>query len=159
MADGLFTGRAIHPDYNVGLLLYDEVLDAVSAARWKGTASALASGGGVYNSRYIFPVVSTKVLGKFDLVGGFLKVWPDRPDGAVIQCAEGDDSECETYEATADHIGWEGNLALKGRLQEHFLFSFEGGYAEVTDRLKLDAAGLNPDGKFMTIQTRLAYEF
>ncbi|MEC8379488.1 MAG: hypothetical protein VXZ96_04165 [Myxococcota bacterium] len=159
VADGLFTGRAIHPDYNVGLLLYDEVLDAVSAARWQGTASALASGGGVYNSRYIFPVVSTKVLGKFDLVGGFLKVWPDRPDGAVIQCAEGDDSECETYEATADHIGWEGNLALKGRLHEHFLFSFEGGYAEVTDRLKLDAAGLNPDGKFMTIQTRLAYEF
>ena len=29
-----FTGRAIHPDYNVGLLLYDEVLDAVSA-RWQ----------------------------------------------------------------------------------------------------------------------------
>ena len=43
-----------------------------------------------------------------------------------IKRAEGDDSECETYEATADHIGWEGNLALKGRLHEHFLFSFEG---------------------------------
>jgi hypothetical protein len=163
-ADELFTGRAIHPDYNIGLLIYDEVLDAVSAARWQGTAKALASGGGIYNSRYIFPVVSAKFLGKFEAVAGYLKVWPDQPDGAVIQCVEGEESkgeavECETYEATASEIGWEGDLAIKAKLHEHFLFSVEGGYAQVTDRLKLDSAGLNPDGKFMTIQTRLAYEF
>ena len=46
---------------------------------------------------------------------------------------------------------------LKDAFMSIFLF-FEGG----TQKSPTDCfrrAGLNPDGKFMTIQTRLAYEF
>jgi len=50
-------------------------------------------------------------------------------------------------------------LALKARLHKHILFSLEGAYAQVTDRIKLGNIGLNPDGAFMTTQVRMAYEF
>ena len=84
VADGMFTGRAIHPDYNVGLLIYDQVLATATRNTWGDAASALWSGGGVYNSRYIFPVLSYSVLPDLELVAAYLHVWPDKPDGAVI---------------------------------------------------------------------------
>ena len=86
------------------------------------------------------------------------------PDGAIIQCSEGDtiDGEsldCPLYEATASHIGDEFDLAFKAAFHNHILFSLEMGYARITDRIKLSNVGLDPDGKFYTVQSRLAYEF
>ena len=40
--DDRFTGRSLHSDHNVGLLLYEEVLSRVSAAAFPGDASSLA---------------------------------------------------------------------------------------------------------------------
>ena len=148
----------------MGLLIYDEVMAAVTAQSWQGSAKSLASGGGVYNSKYIFPVFNYSFLPGWDLSLGYLHVWPDRPDGAIIQCAEGDslkgeDLDCPLYGSTASDIGWEIDFALKARFHKHILFSLEGAYAQVTDRIKLSNVGLNTEGKFSTLQTRFAYEF
>jgi hypothetical protein len=56
-------------------------------------------------------------------------------------------------------LGWEIDAALKHRWHEHVLFSLESGFAHATDRLPLEQAGLNPEGNFFTLQSRLAYEF
>ena len=118
----------------------------------------------MYNSRYIYPVFRYSPIPNWELIAAYVHVWPDRPDGAIIQCAEGDkvngaDLDCAQYNATASDIGWEIDLALKARFHNHILFSLEGGFARVTDRIKLSNVGLNEEGAFSTLQTRIAYEF
>ena len=160
VADQNFTGRAIHPDYNVGLILYDEILSRVTAYTWTESADGLWSNGGIYNSTYVFPTVTYRPIPDLELIGGFLMAWPDKPDGSRILCAEGDDVECALYEATAAHLGWEVDGAIKYRFHnQHVNVSAEAGYASITDRIPLENVGLNPDGKFFTFQSRVAYEF
>lgn len=162
VVDGDFTGRALHPDHNVGLLLYEEVLANVTAAVRTTGARGLWSNGGVYSSRYVNPVLHLMPLDNWEILGGFLTAWPVRPDGAVIRCNSDDPAGCDTppaLQATADSLGWEIDAAVKHRWHEHLLFSLETGYAKVTDRLPLESAGLNPKGNFFTLQSRFAFEF
>jgi hypothetical protein len=162
VADQDFTGRSLHPDHNVGLLLYEEVLSRVTAEMWTESASGLWSKGGVYNSRYVFPLVSVAPAENWELLAGWIMAWPDKPDGAVIRCRDSDSVGCDTpstQQATAGPIGWEADFAVKHRWHEHMLVSIEAGVAKATDRLPLENAGLNPKGNFFTVQSRLAWEF
>jgi hypothetical protein len=167
VTDASFTGRPLAPDHNVGLLLYEEILSRVTANTWGEDARGLWSNGGVYNSRYIFPNVRVRPLKNWEIIGGFLTAWPDKPDGSRIRCAPGDKVECAQTLATSPTLGWETDLALKHRFHDHMNFTLEGGYAHVTDRVALKSAGLGyyinaagqEVGNFWTFQTRLAYEF
>ena len=58
--------------------------------RRPGDASSLASKGGVYNSRYIYPHIKFRPTENLELIAAYLMAWPDKADGAVIQCGEGD---------------------------------------------------------------------
>ncbi|MCB9745648.1 MAG: hypothetical protein H6740_23930 [Alphaproteobacteria bacterium] len=148
--DATFTGRAIHPDYNVGLLLYEEVIARVSALRFTQAGRGLWSGGGVYNSVYMFPSVTYNATDNIQLVGAYLVAFPHKPDGAVIL----------TDDVAEDRaLGWEADLAVKARLHEHVLLSFEGGYGQVSDRLPVADLGLTNEGRVWTLQGRAAYQF
>ena len=157
VADSTFTGRPIHMDHNVGLLLYEEIIARVSAEQWGDGADALWSRGGVYNSRYIFPHARYTPLENIDLIGGFVMAWPHKADGSVILCKDGEG--CAQSAATAGALGWEVDLGAKIQWHEHLHFSLEFGYAKATDRLPLVVAGLDPDGNFVTVQSRMAYLF
>lgn len=157
VADAKFTGRPLHPDHNVGLILYEEVLARATAESWSEGARGLWSQGGVYNSRYIFPNAHLYPLDNYELAIAYLQAWPDRPDGAVIQC-DSDDNGCSGL-ATAKSLGFEIDAAFKVKWHEHAMFSLEAGYAHATDRIALDAVGLDAGGKFVTVQSRLAYAF
>lgn len=166
VADANFTGRPLHPDHNVGLLLYEEVLAYVTAATWTTGAEGLWSNGGVYNSRYIYPQVTWRPMNNWEVIGAWLMAWPHKPDGSRILCAPDDDVECSSTTATASSLGWEADLAVKHRFHEHVLFSLEGGYARTTDRLPYESVGLHyslkdgkPVGNFFTVQSRVAFEF
>jgi len=162
VADREFTGRPLNPDFNVGLLLYEEIISRVTQVRWTESANGLWSRGGVYNSRYIFPTAHLRPLDNWEIVGGYLVAWPDKPDGAIIGCSDADNVECLTpssQQPEAKALGYEMDFAIKHRWHEHVLLSMETGFAKVTDRLPLEGVGLNPEGKFFTFQTRLAYEF
>jgi hypothetical protein len=164
VADEVFTGRPLHQDFNVGLLLYEEVLARVTSRTWSEKAISLWSNGGVYNSRYIYPHLRFRPLNTWEVRAAFLTIWPDKPDGARILCSEADvdskDIQCsDPKDDLASTIGWEANLGLHQRFHEHILFAVEGAYAQATNRLPLENLGLNPDGKFWTVQTRFAYEF
>ncbi len=159
VADEAFTGRPLHADFNAGLLIYEEILARVSAATWTAGAEGLWSKGGVYNSRYVFPQVTVRPMENTEIIGGWLMAWPDRPDGSRILCAQGDDVDCAETKATAASLGWEADLAVKHRWREHMLFSLEAAYAQTTDRIPVEKADLNPDGRFFTLQSRVAYEF
>lgn len=165
-ADAAFTGRPLHADYNVGLLLYEEVLAYVTAATWTDSASGLWSNGGVYNSRYIYPQVTWTPMDNWEIIGAWLMAWPDKPDGSRILCTPDDTVSCASTDATAKTIGWEADLGVKHRFHEHVLFSLESGYARTTDRLPYQSVGLayttkdgKPVGNFFTLQSRIAFEF
>lgn len=162
VTDGNFTGRALSPDYNVGLLLYEEVLARVSAAKWTGDASGLRSRGGVYNSHYIFPRVYGMPIDNLQVIGGFVMGFVDKPDGAVIRCSDKDVERglnCTPTPGTKGPLGWEVDAAVKYKIQKHVSFSLEGGYAHTGNRIPVENVGLNPNGNFFTLQTRLAWEF
>jgi len=162
--DDKFTGRPIHSDYNVGLLLYDEVLSRVTAANYTESARGLWSKGGVYNSRYIYPHVKVRPAENLELRAAYLLAWPDKPDGTNILCAEGDEIdgeaiECASMDATDDHLGWEVNLGVHHDFHEHIKVALEAAWARTSDRIPMERAGLNLDGKFYTLQARAAFEF
>jgi hypothetical protein len=162
VADETFTVRSLHPDHNVGLLLYETVLAQVTASQRTTSARGLWSNGGVYSSRYVFPTLHVRPLDNWEIIGGFVAAWPDAPDGAIIRCKSSDDVDCATpasLQPEADMLGYEIDLAIKHRWHEHVLFSLEGGMAHATDRLPLESAGLNPEGNFFTVQSRLAWQF
>ncbi len=159
VADEAFTGRPLHADFNAGLLIYEEILARVSAATWTEGAEGLWSKGGVYNSRYVFPQVTVRPMDNTEIIAGWLMAWPDKPDGSRILCAKGDDVDCAEYKATAANLGWEADLAIKHTWREHMLFSLEAAYAQTTDRIPVEKADLSPDGRFFTLQSRVAYEF
>lgn len=166
-ADYDFTGRPISPDYNVGLIIYDELLSRVTAGMWTEAAEGLWSRGGIYNSRYIFPQATWMPMDNWEIIGAWLMAWPHKPDGAIIFCSADDGVDCADPRATASSLGWEADLAVKHRFHDHVLFSLETGYARTTDRINYDAGGLhsstNSDGatvgNFYTLQSRIAYEF
>jgi hypothetical protein len=159
VTDADFTGRPLHPDHNVGLLLYEEILARVTAATWTDAAEGLWSKGGVYNSRYLFPQVTVRPMENTEVIGGWLVAWPDEPDGSRILYAKGETDTPANVKATAETLGWEADLAVKHRWREHMLFSLEVGYASITDRIPVDKAGLDPSGRYFTLQSRVAYEF
>ncbi len=172
-ADEKFTGRALNPDYNVGLILYEEVLARVTSETWSDEAKGLWSNGGVYNSRYLYPTVKYHPLPNWEVVGAFLTAWPDKPDGSRILCAKGDKDaqgnpiECAQYKATKKTIGWEADAAVKHTFHDHINLSLEAGYAHITDRVPLENTGLKYEtakdgstyGNYFTFQTRIAYLF
>ena len=165
--DGDFSGRPLHPDHNVGLLFYEEIMSRVTAEAWGDGAKGLWSNGGVYNSRYIFPNVRYRPLPNWELSAAYLMAWPDKPDGSKILCAEGDDVECAVYTATSDFLAYEVDLAVKHRWADHVNLSVEAGFAHVSDRIPLKSTGLQYEvddeghtfGDFWTVQSRIAYEF
>ncbi len=161
--DADFSGRPLHPDHNVGLLLYEEVLAAVTAVKRTESARGLWSNGGVYSSRFVFPTAHVYPAEGLEVLGGFVMAWPDAPDGAILRCRSTDKVGCATpavLQATSDTLGWEVDLGVKARwAEDHLLWSLEGGYAKLTDRIPFESVGLDPGGEVMTLQSRLAWIF
>ena len=163
--DESFSGRALSPDHNVGLILYDEVLSRVS--RYNSLSTTLGSNGGVYNSTYIFPNVRYALNQDWQVIGAFLMAWPDQPDGDTIRCSR-DDASARCQEnveraseddiATASHLGWEVDMALKGKFAGKMGLSLEAGIANITDRIPVAKAGLQADDLMYTVQLRLSYD-
>jgi hypothetical protein len=150
VADAEFTGRPLHADFNVGLLLYEEIIERVTRYTWTDAADGLWSNGGVYNSKYIFPNLRYRPLDNWEAIGAFLVAWPHKPDGAIILTDE---------DASDNILGWEVDAAIKHRWHEHLNFTLEYGLAQVSDRLPVDDLGLTNDGRVWTFQSRMAYEF
>ncbi|MEC8194401.1 MAG: hypothetical protein VX127_16815 [Myxococcota bacterium] len=162
--DDRFTGRPIHSDYNVGLLIYDEILSRVTAANYTDSVKGLWSKGGVYNSRYIYPHLKFRPAENLELRTAYLLAWPDKPDGTNVLCAaddelDGEPLECASTDASDSHLGWELNVGVHHDFHQHIKVALEAAWAETSDRIPLERAGLNPSGKFFTMQARAAFEF
>jgi hypothetical protein len=174
LGDRNFKQRPMHPDFNVGLILFEEIVRERSARVFGSFiteaspdgAQGFFSNGGVVNAKYLAPKGRFRPgFGGFELVGQLLFAWVDKYDLVgpnVFVCPTGyvDGDSC-TY---SKYLGTEVDVAVKSRFARDLIdFSLEAGYLHFGDILKhyrsTGAENPNaPSGSF-TIQARVAFVF
>lgn len=169
LADDVFTQRPLHPDYNVGLLLYEEVVRELTArtiGRLRGldgylfNSRSLQSNGGVINSWYVFPRVRGRPLDGLELIGGLVAAWWDETGFLPPERLP------DTTRDPARFLGWEINGASRiWWAENHLSFSLEAAYLRFGQGLR-DAyrfvgapALLGGVRGAATVQGRLAFVF
>ncbi len=166
LRDEDFTGRALHGDHGVGLVLYRQVLAAKTAQAFVGDPDykGLWSNGGVYNSFYINPRVKFRPTSFLELRLGVLTAWVDRVDGAIIPYLSEEERNtyvgaCEDKEsddpypnACDGQVSYDRNLGVELDFgihmtwaEEHVLVGIEGGWLHAGKRLGLTAGYAETD--------------
>lgn len=159
LEDETFKQRALHPDYNVDLILFEEILREASARTFGPPfyseenpegATGLMSNGGVINANY------AQLKGRYrpgiaglQLVGQVNFAWMDTKPvtgTAIFPYAD---------ELDSSYLGTEVDVAAKTSWGgDHLDFSLEAGYLRFGDALKLMFP--NGDSSF-TVQSRMAF--
>ena len=159
LADEEFTQRGIHPDFNVGLILFEEILREQTARGYGVPTFSLTpaspngavgffSNGGVINANYINPRGHFRLpIRNLQLQGGLLMAWVDKL-GAQLPFNPGPGNGDATY------MGTEIDLGLRATFAGTMNFSLESGYLRYGSFLK--AILPNADSSF-TLQTRVAF--
>jgi hypothetical protein len=131
-----FTQRPLHPDYAVGLVLYRQVLRERSFQVYNAiNARGFSSGGGVIDSKYIFPRIrfrpQHRKLKGLELVAGVLAAWADKRDDMLFASSFSDGRRRSSY------LGTELDAALKYSFYEdHVRFTLEAGYLIFGEQLR-----------------------
>ena len=159
LEDETFKQRAIHPDYNVGLILFEEIIREQTARAFMTFFSAenpqgaqgFMSKGGVINANYIHPKARWRPgIAGLTIVGGLLFAWADAlptggANGVFLPYAD---------EGRSKYLGTEADVAIKTSFSGRMSFSLESGILFFGDALK--ARLPNADTSF-TLQSRLAF--
>ncbi len=157
LPDEEFTQRALHPDYNVGLILFEETLRELSARTYgppflssenPNGADGFFSNGGVINANYLHPKLRYHIPSKkLTLVGSVLMAWADQlaVEGPAMNYADATDSS---------YLGTEIDVAVKPRFAGKMQFSLEAGYLKFGEALQ--SALPNADHS-ITLQSRVAF--
>tara|TARA_Y100001968_G_scaffold316312_2_gene343981 strand:- start:1152 stop:2948 length:1797 start_codon:yes stop_codon:yes gene_type:complete len=133
--DENFTGRPLHSDFNVGLILYEQLLAQRTIEKFVGDedTQGLWSQGGVYNSTYINPRFKFRPGDIWEFRLGFLMAWANEVDGAIIPYLR-DESAGNITESKL--LGTEIDFGIHMKwLNEHILVGIEGGFMRAGERL------------------------
>ena len=159
LLDEAFTGRPLHQDYNVGLILYEQVLAQRTVEKFVGDPDlkGLWSKGGVYNSTYINPRVVVSPGDIFEFRLGFLMAFADQIDGAIMPLLTNEETGVQELNNDAITetrlLGTEVDLGIHMKwLDDHILIGMEAGFMHAGRRLgrttqyqdPRDAAGPQP---------------
>ena len=158
LLDPVYTGRQLHPDHNVGLILYQHVLPKLTSEAYADDDKyePLWAAGGVYNSLYIFPRVIVRPVDMLDLRFGVLGAWADRAGGntalpligdeqhdpAIVNGDTDDDGEMDSWQDKGlivenRGLGVEFDAAIHlHALDEHVDVALEFGYLKASRRLQ-----------------------
>ena len=170
LEDEKFKQRAIHPDFNVGLILFEETLRELTARVYgipffspenPQGALGLMSNGGVINANYVFPKFKWRPtpVARTEIVGGVLAAWVDTlaTDGtAVFRACSGAGGACADDETSSKFLGWELDVAIRAYFAGQMRFSLEAGYLRFGDALKTQLT--NADSSF-SLQSSIAFVF
>ena len=161
-----FTSRPLHPDYHVGLLMYQVALQTASAIGFTDQARPLWSRGGVWNSWYLFPQARIKIIPGFELHGAFLLGYARKLVPGIHQNTRSDgDRSCGAFDSDCS-LGWEVDAALRVKWGADDLLHWdtEVGLMGVGNALRDNSSaaprggGLGDD-YLWTIQTRMGMVF
>lgn len=157
LTDETFKQRPLHPDYNVGLILFEETLRELSARAYGAGfyfptspdgVTGFFSNGGVINANYLHPKFRYRLRGgKYELISALLFAWVDE----LSDSAPGLFLASET---NSKYLGTEIDFAAKVNFSGKMNFSLETGFLQYGGALK--SALPNASNSF-TLQTRLAF--
>lgn len=138
--DETFTGRALHSDYNVGLILYEQVLAQRTVEKFASQVETrgLWSKGGVYNSTYLNPRLKIRPGDIWEFRLGYLMAWADEVDGGILPYLDREDGTEESAGDISESklLGVEVDLGIHMKwANERILVSLEGGYMHAGERL------------------------
>ncbi len=166
--DEHFKQRAMHPDFNVGLILFEETLRELTA-RLYGTnffsaenpqgALGLMSNGGVINANYLFPKFKWRPtpVARTELVGGLLMAWVDtlgESSPALFLKCSGPQGQCAHDETDSKFLGWEVDAAARAYFAGQMRFSLEAGFLKYGAALKKQ---LTEASSSFTLQSSIAF--
>jgi hypothetical protein len=160
--DKVFSGRSFHPDYHVGLVLFQEVLPEMAARRWgEAETRGLWPSGSVYNATYGMLTGKLRPLAGLDLLLAGLYAVPDEADLTIVRCDRPDAVREVCLDSGVDAYGFEVDAAVKVRFQQHFDWTLEGGVLFPGEALWTDDEidGGYGDTTPWTLQTRIAMIF
>lgn len=168
LEDEHFKQRAIHPDFNVGLVLFEETLRELTARTYgvpfysnanPQGALGLMSNGGVINANYIFPKVRLRPtpVANLEVVAGALLAWVDTlatGGTAIFRACSGMNGECAPDETSSKFLGTELDLAVKAEFSGNMRFSLEVGHLIFGDALQ---KYLTEASSSTTVQSSIAF--
>ncbi len=168
LEDEHFKQRAIHPDFNVGLILFEETLRELTA-RVYGVpffstqnpqgALGLMSNGGVINANYVFPKARFRPtpVADTEITAGVLMAWVDTlatAGTALFRACSGANGECAPDETASKYLGTEFDLGIKASFAGNMRASLEAGLLLFGDALKKQ---LTEASSSFTFQSSIAF--
>ena len=152
--------RPLHPDYHIGLLMYQVALSSITAIRLGEEIRPLWSRGGVWNSQYFFPQVRYTITPGVEVHGAYLVAWARELLDSVLGNPRDDftDTAC-TFESEC-FLGHEVDVALRVKWGQNdiLMWDTEMGVMFAGPALRRDRIGLSRR-ILWTIQTRIAMKF
>ncbi len=167
LEDEHFKQRAMHPDFNVGLILFEETLRELTARTYgipffsnENPQGALGfmSNGGVINANYLMPkgrFRPTPVAG-LEIIGGILAAWVDttQTNGTALFAACSIGGACTSDGKDSTYLGTEFDLSLRASFAGQMRFALEAGYLRFGGALKHQLT--EADGSF-SLQSSIAF--
>jgi hypothetical protein len=170
LEDEHFKQRALHPDFNVGLILFEETLRELSARAYgppfftnetPNGATGFFSNGGVINANYIHPKVRYRprfgplLAMNMEIIGALLLAKADKlaTGAALFRPCDGPDL-CFEGQTDSKYLGTEVDLAVRLSFAKHMRFTLETGYLRFGKALK--SVLPNADSSF-TLQSSVAF--
>ncbi len=162
-----FKQRAMHPDFNVGLILFEETLRELTARVYgvpfysnENPQGALGffSNGGVINANYIQPKARfrpTPVAG-LEVIAGILAAWVDttQVNGTALFPACSIGGACKGSGKDDKYLGTEFDLAVRASFAGQMRFALEMGYLRFGGALKHQLTEANSS---FTLQSSIAF--
>ena len=152
-SSGTFTQASLHPDHNVGIVLYDLVLRQRAAGLAARAGATLpwvlgeAARGGVTNSAYVMPSVRLTPLDFLVLKLAVLSAWVSRQDGLLYPRGR------SKYLGTELDLGVDFIWGVGADDLPHVFLRIEGGYLLFGGQIAPD---YESPGSF-ALRTRLAF--
>ncbi|MCB9598890.1 MAG: hypothetical protein H6720_00780 [Sandaracinus sp.] len=158
--DDNLRARPLHPDYHVGLIMYQVALSTMTAVGFGEEIRPLWSRGGVWNSHYVYPQFRFHLIPGFELHTAVLAAWARELIPTVYAHQRDDlaDTACGAFENDC-HVGMEVDVALRVKWGTNDLLRWdtEVGFMRAGNALVGDT--YLADRFLWTVQTRMAMVF
>jgi hypothetical protein len=168
LEDEHFKQRAMHPDFNVGLILFEETLRELTARAYgvpffsnenPQGALGLMSNGGVINANYVFPKARFRPtpVANTEITAGLLMAWVDTlatSGTALFRACSGANGSCAADETSSKYLGTEFDVAAKASFAGNMRVSLEAGFLQYGAALKKQ---LTEASHSVTFQSSIAF--
>lgn len=160
------TQFTFHSDYNVGLILYEQVLADLTEAMYQKFytlgeypppgAEKMSTEGGVSNSFYVFPAITVNITEALSAVAGLLYARSIFPFVDVVELIKTNYEKNLMGGEPSKELGWEVDGGIEWNLKKSFSAGLQGGYFSPGSAFRGLDGSIHP---VYTVQGRFTWEY